>query len=183
MSTHHQPGLFGLGAARFSPCGRYRYTLERAWDAVLRPESDRVIFVMLNPSTADAEQDDPTIRRCIGYARAWGYSGLVVLNLFALRATNPALLKHADDPVGPENDHVLTEYFASGARIVAAWGAHGEMHGRASKVRGMIVNHQRGRVWCLGLTAAGEPRHPLYLPADTEPVAYLEGSGANTGGG
>jgi hypothetical protein len=171
MSAHHQPGLFGPGVARFSPCGRYRYTLERTWDAVQCPV-DRLIFVMLNPSTADADQDDPTIRRCIGFARAWGYSGLVVLNLFALRSTNPALLKHADDPVGPQNDQVLAEYFASEARIVVAWGAHGQVNERSKAVRLLLNQHHRFNTWCLGRTAAGEPKHPLYLAADTKPELY-----------
>ena len=111
--------LFDLpskNAAAFSPDRRYRYTLRRQWDDAL----PYCLFVMLNPSTADATQDDPTIRRCIGFTKAWGFGGLLVGNLFALRSTDPAALYHADDPVGPENDSCLRTLRDEAALSVAA---------------------------------------------------------------
>src|SRR5262245_13227298 len=114
------PDLFQQSSAELSPCGRYRYALTRTWGDPKKV----VCWVMLNPSTADADQDDPTIRRCLGFSRAWGAGGLVVVNLFALRATDPDQLRIAADPVGPDNDsHLSTAAF--GRLVVAAWGARG----------------------------------------------------------
>src|SRR5262245_19133112 len=102
--------LFQTKEALISPCGLYRYWLTRTWDNSLR----RVCWVMLNPSTADAEQDDPTIRRCVGFARSWGAGGIIVVNLFAFRASDPKALLRAADPVGPDNDgHILKSVLAS----------------------------------------------------------------------
>lgn len=115
-------------------------------------------FVGLNPSTADETQDDPTIRRCIGFARDWGYARLKMLNLYAYRATDPRELRHAPDPVGLENDHVLSVVFGGSDLIVAAWGSCADAE-RVAKVMGWPI-HPRV---CLGLTKAGAPRHPLYV--------------------
>ena len=119
---------------------------------------------MLNPSTADAVRDDPTIRRCIGFARAWGYRRLVVTNLFGLRATLPAALRRAADPVGPRNNQYVMRAARGADRIVCAWGVHGALGNRAAEVLtllgGFHVEH-------LGLTRHGHPRHPLYVPAST----------------
>lgn len=145
-------------AAVISPCGAYRYTLTRTWGP-----GKMAVFVMLNPSTADARQDDPTIRRCRGFARREGCGGLVVVNLFAFRATSPADMKAARDPVGPQNDATLIRVLddADGP-IIAAWGAHGSYRGRDREVAGLI-----DAPWmCLGLTKAGAPRHPLYVKGD-----------------
>ena len=142
----------------FSPCGQYRYRLSRAW---LLGEGT-VLFVMLNPSTADAEMDDPTVRRCMGFARRWGFQGLVVGNLFAWRATDPRELQRASDPVGPENDRHLAEMSGGADVTIVAWGAHDVQRGRASDVLGLL----KGSVEHLGLTKQGHPRHPLYLRAD-----------------
>jgi hypothetical protein len=147
--------------ALISPCGLYRYWLSREWDADL----PRACWVLLNPSTADAVEDDPTIRRCVSFARGWGCGSIVVVNLFALRATDPRQLKQAIDPVGPENDGTIFHQ-AYGRMIVAGWGAHGGLHGRDRKVMELLKGaHQRPM--CLGTTKDGSPRHPLYVASAT----------------
>lgn len=123
-------------------------------------------MVMLNPSTADAERDDPTIRRCIFFARQSGFGGVEILNLFAFRATLPADLKAAADPVGPDNDAHLRDLFARHRAALAAWGAHGAFRSRADVVRRM-AEEQGIALTCLGRTAQGQPRHPLYLRSDS----------------
>lgn len=148
-------------SAVISDCGLYRYSLFRGWDDDL----PAVAFVMLNPSTADGLKDDPTIRRCIGFARAWGFGRLEVFNLFALRATSPKDMKASKHPVGPSNDDVLAGLLdRKFGKIVAAWGAHGSHLGRSTAVRKMIPG-----MWALRLTGDGEPGHPLYVPSDAKP--------------
>lgn len=152
-------------SAIISPCGQYRYRLIRTWD----PDSEHVLFVMLNPSTADADVNDPTIRRCMGFARSWGFGGIVVVNLFALRATNPSEMDGHPDPVGPDCDvHIskTVNLFPCG-RIVAAWGANKNAEKRAKAVRKILT--ARRDVHCLSLNADGSPRHPLYVGADVTP--------------
>jgi hypothetical protein len=151
------------GGAAFSADGRYRYRLWRRWDRS-RPV---VAFVMLNPSTADARRDDPTIRRCVAFARRWGYGGIEVVNLFALRATDPRALQAADDPIGPVNDRHVRRALAAARTLVLAWGARGAMRDRAASTR-RLVSPRAPR--CLGLTRSGEPRHPLYLRSDARLV-------------
>lgn len=147
--------------ATFDPSRAYRYSL---WRRVGEGESV-CLFVMLNPSTADETQDDPTIRRCMAFAKAWGYGMLAVGNLFAYRATDPKELKGGFDPVGPGNIVAMIHLMRRSDCIVAAWGSHGR--DRETPIRNMLrfggreVNH-------LGLTKQGEPRHPLYVKADTE---------------
>lgn len=144
--------------------GLYRYKLSREW----APELPCCMFIGLNPSTADADRDDPTIRRCVGFARRWGYGKLVMCNLFAFRATDPAALFEPEDPVGPENDEWLIDCAERADLIVAAWGARGDIRGRAHEVRTFLPEH----VHHLGLTKFDQPRHPLYLRADTRPVLW-----------
>lgn len=146
------------GGATFSRDRRYRYRLWRRWDRS-RPA---VAFVMLNPSTADARRDDPTIRRCIGFARAWGFGGVDVVNLFAYRATDPRELLRVADPVGPRNSRHIQRAGLGAALVVIAWGAH------PSAARSAPISLPRAR--CLGLTRTGQPRHPLYLGRDARPV-------------
>lgn len=129
---------------------------------------------MLNPSTADATKNDPTIRRCIGFAAREGCTELTVVNLFALRATNPKELNKHPDPVGPENnDHIRRqmEKHVSGGLIVAAWGANKNLltFVRADEIQAEYFGH----LMCLGTTADGMPRHPLYVPAST-PLELLK---------
>ena len=146
-------------AAVLSADRRYRYLLARR----VGFEEAVCTFIMLNPSTADAETDDPTIRRCIDFAQRWDCGRLLVVNLFAYRTTSPAALYAAADPVGPENDAYLRQAAAQAGLLVAAWGAHGSLGNRGHAVRALLdaggytVHH-------LGLTADGQPRHPLYLP-------------------
>jgi hypothetical protein len=157
----------GETGAVISLCEKYRYVLWRKWSLGVP-----VNFLMLNPSTADATQDDPTIRRCIGYAKAWGAGGLIVTNLFALRSTDPKALKRTPGAVGPENDRWIREAAMASASTVCAWGAHGSLYGRSRQVRRMLDGIPLASVFSLRLTAAGEPCHPLYLPADLRPTQW-----------
>lgn len=150
--------------ASFDRSGRYRYALWRQWDQSL-PE---VAFIMLNPNRADATRDDPTIRRCIGFARDWGFGTLRVVNLFALCARAPAALGRVDDPIGPRNDDYVRRWTRRADAVVAAWGIHGDLLERGRHVLRSL--RRRGIApMCLGRTKAGHPRHPLYLRADTRP--------------
>lgn len=143
-------------SAVLSPCRRYRYALTRRWGT-----GASVAWVMLNPSTADADRDDPTLRRVTAYSRAWGFSALTVVNLYAYRATDPRDLFTAPDPVGPDNDAHVIRAAATSARIVAAWGAHA----RADRIAAALALPGMRDLTALALTASGQPRHPLYLPA------------------
>lgn len=127
--------------------------------------------LMLNPSTADATLDDPTIRRCRGFAKGWGMGGLVVVNLFAFRATSPAALKSSADPVGPENDDAIHDAVVGSRAVVAAWGVHGRLLGRADQVLGLLREIGREPM-CLGVTKDGYPRHPLYVRRDARLAAF-----------
>lgn len=158
-----------VGTAVISACARYRYELTRTWN----PRGPRCCWLLLNPSVADAERADTTLRRLIGFARVWGYGGLVLRNLFALRATDPRLLRTHPDPIGPDNDaHLLgpDQYTLT----VCGWGAHGSLADRADYVRTELT--RRGvRLHHLGVTRDGQPRHPLYLPASAHPEPLAVG--------
>jgi len=154
----------GETGAHFSGCRRYRYALWRKWQTT----GPMLMLIGLNPSTADAERNDPTIRRCIGFARDWGFDGVWVVNLFAWRATHPADLKAAAEPVGPRNDVWLRKIARRCDRIAAAWGNHGRFLDRSARVRAMFGD----RLEIIRLTAEGEPAHPLYLPKALRPVAW-----------
>lgn len=161
-------------SAVLSYCGRYRYQLGRTWDVTAPAD----VWIMLNPSTADASQDDPTIRRCIGFSKRGGAGGLTVVNLFAYRATDPAELLQVLDPVGPENDDHLQRVFdaaaVAGGRIIGAWGAHKLAGPRAREMARLFGDDgwvARG-LMTLGLTKHGAPRHPLYVPGDVQPAVW-----------
>lgn len=150
--------LLKVSRALISPCQRYRYRLERSWG------DDRLLtFVMLNPSTADEHLDDPTIRRCMGFARREGCDGIVVANLYAWRATSPADLWKAVDPYGPDNDAAL-ERVAREAQgpVVCGWGVHGGKNNRPIA----LMQNAGAVLVCLGHTKGGNPRHPLYVRGD-----------------
>ena len=149
--------------ATFSPDRVYRYGLARTW----APELPTLLLVGLNPSTADETRDDPTIRRCLGFARSWGYGRLIVANLFAFRATHPRELRRAADPVGPDNDTWLLRYAARAERIVAAWGNDGCYQGRDRAVRALLPD-----LYCIRRNRSGQPAHPLYLPAELRPLPF-----------
>ena len=151
--------------AVISDCGLYRYRLERRWGI-----GPAMGFVMLNPSTADANLDDPTIRRCIGFAKREGCDALMVVNLFAFRATDPKNLP-ADqtDAIGPFNlAHIQVAVDVIKGPLVAAWGAHKV----ANKIAGVITHHFGHRLMCLGKTKDGCPRHPLYVKADAPLIPF-----------
>jgi hypothetical protein len=146
--------------------GNYRYSLRREWDT----DAGQATFVMLNPSTADAECDDPTIRRCINFSKSWGYGSLEVVNLFAYRATTPYNLFQSANPVGAKNDQHLQEAVKRAALIVIAWGVHGSFLGRDQAVLNLISG--KHSLYCLGHTKAGHPRHPLFLKNITQPTIF-----------
>ncbi|WP_127144088.1 DUF1643 domain-containing protein [Pelagibacterium montanilacus] len=149
--------------ASFSPCRTWRYRLERRW-----AEGPVVGFILLNPSTADESNDDPTIRRCIGYAKAWGFGGLVLGNIFALRSTDPANLYLVPDPIGPDNNVWLRRIVDQCGTIVCGWGRHGESAHRGDEVIGLVRSMGRTPKF-LRLTKSGQPGHPLYLPSNLVP--------------
>lgn len=152
--------------ALFSECRTWRYGLWRRWDW---PRCRMVAFVGLNPSTADESSDDPTIRRCKNFAKAWGFDGMYMLNAYAFRATDPQDMKVASDPVGPDNDRWLHRYGNIAEFVIAAWGVHCEPNRERS------VCETIGKpVMCLGRTQAGRPKHPLYLRADTQPEPFWQ---------
>ena len=150
--------------ARLSECGRYRYELYRQWD---ESKSD-VLFVMLNPSTADHTKDDRTIMRCVGFAQRWGYGGLLVGNLFALRSTNPEKLYRNVDPVGLDNDAALQSMVARVDVVIAAWGNHGELQNRNAAVLPLLS----GKCHALLKNKTGHPAHPSRLSYNAVPFPY-----------
>ncbi|HNB24523.1 MAG TPA: DUF1643 domain-containing protein [Candidatus Melainabacteria bacterium] len=156
--------LVMTGDAVFDKSRRYRYSLSRAWNSV-RPKA---AFVMLNPSKADAEKNDPTISRCISFAENLGCGSLEVVNLFAYRTAYPHELKSCRYPVGKLNDQYIREAMISSSLVIVAWGNWGSLHGRDRQVLDLISSHNR--LLCFGLTLRGQPRHPLFLPAQSELV-------------
>jgi len=142
----------------------YRYTLWREWTEAL----PRLLFVLLNPSVADANLDDPTLRRCIGFAQDWCYGSVELANLYAYRATDPRALRQVADPVGPLNDYHIQEAAGRADKIVVAWGAEGFLHGRDQAVLRLLPKP----LWCLGYTLGGAPRHPLYVRRDAPLLPY-----------
>lgn len=147
-----------LSDATFSECRAYRYVLTREWTE----KHQLAAFIGLNPSTADETKDDPTVRRCMGFAQDWGYSGIYMLNLFAFRATKPRDLRMARDPVGPANDAHLVRICTMAHIVIACWGAYGNHMFRSEHVVPLLLS--KGVVLrAFGTTKSGEPRHPLYL--------------------
>lgn len=174
--------LFDAGyTATLSECGRYRYTLTRAWRGTSQPHfrARTCLFVMLNPSTADATVDDPTIRKCVAFASHWGFSVLEVANLFAWRSTEPEGLIGIADPVGPKNDDAIVLALARANRVVLAWGSHHKVRGliapRERVVRALIVDafllrgHLAFELGSLGSNADKSPKHPLFLSVKKTP--------------
>ena len=156
--------------ATFSRCERWRYALWRRWDAS-RPVAN---FLMLNPSTADERQLDPTCARARDYAERWGYGGLVVTNVFAWRATDPGAMKAAADPVGPGNDIAIERAAREAALVVCAWGNHAAHRGRSAEIAALL-GRARVTLHALRVNASGEPAHPLYLRGDLAPLRWARG--------
>lgn len=153
--------------ARISACGLYRYFLFRGWD-IKKPA---VAFCMLNPSTADALNDDPTIRKVIGFAQRQGYGSVYVINLFAYRSTDPKLLKDVADPVGPENDMTIRIVLNVCKAVICAWGKHGSLQQRDLAVC-MLFEQNGIAPLCLAVNQDGSPQHPLYIPYTAAPVPW-----------
>jgi len=157
--------------AIISPCKRYRYQLERSWSGQTSRKST-VVFIGLNPSTADITKDDPTIRKCMAFAQAWQFNKLLMVNLFSWRATNPNELLKAKNPIGKLNDKYLDEAVSRSALVIACWGEYGTFMNRSDNVR---ARYSR-RLNCLSTNQSGEPTHPLYLPATLKPVKWRKKS-------
>jgi len=151
--------------ASFSSCRRWRYLLWRRWDAA-RPVAN---FLMLNPSTADEFRLDPSCTRARRYAERWGFGALIVTNLFAWRATDPREMKAAPEPIGRANDRAIMRAAREAALVVCAWGNHGAHLERSGRVL-QLLRGAGVKLHALRLTGAGEPAHPLYLPAALRPA-------------
>jgi hypothetical protein len=170
LVTDDASDLAQTATATFSVDRTYRYHLHRGWG-----DGPSCVFLMLNPSTADAFVLDPTVTRCVRFAKRWGAGSLTVLNIFALRSTDPRGLYSHPDPVGPANDAVIREHTTGAGLVIAAWGVHGAHLDRAAAVARALaaagVNLQ-----CLGVTKDGHPRHPLYVKGGTPltPVPHLQ---------
>lgn len=165
----------------FSPCRKWRYTLWREFhtpdlfaemhSGKKREVSDYLMVIGLNPSTADETQDDPTIRRCIDFAKRWGFGALCMTNLFAWRDTKPERMKLVENPAGIDNHHHILRCAASAGMVLAAWGKDGKHHCQDLNVR-QWLNGIGVTLHALKINKDGSPMHPLYVPAHTEPVRY-----------
>ena len=149
--------------AHFSADRKYRYLLGRR----VSDSPHRLLFVMLNPATADETSNDPTIRRCIGFAKQWNFGLLDIANLFAFRTAYPSELRRVEDPIGPENDKWIYKALSTADRVILAWGNHGSYRSRSNQVKLMAL--KAAQPYHLGLNKTGEPKHPLYLPAAMNP--------------
>jgi hypothetical protein len=166
LITDECDGEWGEATATFSADRKHRFRLTRVWDSA----QPRCAFVMLNPSTADAFRVDPTNRRCLDFARRWGYGSLDVVNLFSIRSTDPAGIRRAARPSRSENDDAIAAAAADANLIVAGWGHHGRYMDRANLVcEGPLQSHA---LVALRTTKAGHPGHPLYLPGSSTPVPW-----------
>jgi hypothetical protein len=159
--------LFLERDAVISDCGSYRYLLRRTWDH----DKPRCLFIMLNPSTADAEIDDATIRSCIRLSKGFGYGSFEVINLFGLRATDPAELAKAEDPIGPMNERIGAAAIIRCDVAICAWGAHPMAQRHGQNIVGLVRSY-RPAAYCLGKTKAGAPKHPLYIKSGTALETY-----------
>lgn len=160
--------LFCTSGAEFSPCGLYRYSLWRQWGPA---DSPPAMFLMLNPSTADETQNDPTVERCQRRAREMGYGGLLVGNIFALRSTDPGALYCWDDPQGPDNNVAILKMAKRAGIVICAWGAHGRLRGRGKQVHA-ILKAAGVTPHYLILNKDGTPKHPLYISYSVRPKEW-----------
>ena len=142
---------------------KYRYVLSRIWD-----ESKPMIMIIgLNPSTADETKNDPTITRCMNFAKSWKYGGVYMLNLFAFRATLPKDMIEEEEPIGDENDSYINKYSKLSEKVVCAWGNDGSYKNRSKEILSKIND-----LYYLKLNQTGEPSHPLYLNGDLIPIKF-----------
>ena len=151
--------------ALFSKDRFYRYALWRIWDKSL----PKILFIGLNPSTADEIKDDPTNRRCKRYAQDWGFGGYIMSNIFAYRSTNPKILKEIKDPIGPDNNYWLQKLHKEAILTIGAWGNYGKLLNRGEEIINLIDN-----LYCLKITKEGHPSHPLYLSSKLKPIIFLK---------
>ena len=165
----HQKGD-AASVAEYSDCEKYRYKLTRIWD----PAGRKVLFVMLNPSTATEVQNDPTVERCERRARTLGYGGFRVTNIFAWRDTDPKAMRAALDPVGPANDAAILDGTAWANTVVAAWGTHGAHLDRGAHVEALLRASAQP-VYHLGITKDGHPKHPHYISYSEQPRLWFGG--------
>ena len=149
--------------ADFSPCRKYRYTLWRVWDE----SKPLVMFLGLNPSTADEIKNDPTVTRCINYAKSWNYGGMYMMNIFAFRTTYPIELKKALEPIGKENNYWIEKISKNVDKCIGAWGNDGLFLNRSDYIKQNVNN-----LYCLKINHSGEPSHPLYLKSTLKPIKY-----------
>ncbi len=154
--------------AVYSQCERYRYSLTRTWDEA----GKKVLFIMLNPSTATEVQNDPTVERCERRARTLGFGSFCVTNIFAWRDTDPKKMRKAEDPIGPENDITILEFSNWADQIICAWGTHGEHKDRGKQVKKLLLGTQN-TLYHLGLSQKGHPKHPLYITYQKQPEVWL----------
>ena len=155
--------------ATYSECERYRFALNRVWSG----EDKRLLFIMLNPSTATEIINDPSVERCERRARALGFGALRVCNLFGWRSTDPHRLKMVEDPIGIGNDDAIIEGCRWAHMIICAWGTHGALNGRDINVKKLLRKHaDAGAIHHLGLSKAGLPRHPLYIAYSRQPEPW-----------
>ena len=164
IDQHHLVAPTGAAGAIVRGC--YRYLLWREWDA----NRSRLLWILLNPSLADAATEDPTLGRCVAFSRLWGYGGLEIVNLFAYRSPYPSDLLHAADPVGPENDQFISDAAQRASGVLLAWGQRGRYLQRDRAVLALFAGQQMLAPQCLGLTKVGCPRHPLYVKSTTPPT-------------
>lgn len=158
--------------ADISADGKYRYRLWRYFDHPDRL-ARTVLYIMLNPSTADNVKDDPTIRRCVNFAKSWGFNRIEVVNLFAYRTSSPTQLKLVADRIniaGPDNYEAVTQAAVGADLIVAAWGAHGTYQAQDEAVKRWLHGYE---LWTFGVTKTGQPKHPLYMPADAQLERFI----------
>ena len=155
----------------FSPDRRYRYTLHHRWAELFTEKC--VMWIGLNPSTADEQKLDPTLTRIKGFTTAWGYNAFVMTNLFAFRATDPKIMMAEPEPIGADNDRMLAETARRCGMVVAAWGVGGDHLARAEQVCRLL---EGVTLVCLGITQAGHPKHPLYVRGGTAPLTYKMGA-------
>lgn len=174
-SMDHKPSMIerefqkgdAASVATYSDCERYRYALRRVWDA----QGARVLFIMLNPSKATEQQNDPTVERCEQRARQLGFGGFCVANIFAWRETHPKLMRQADDPIGPENDAEVLKACGWADTVICGWGTHGAHLSRGHEVEHKLRSNDV-RLHHLGLTKGGQPKHPLYIAYATQPISW-----------
>ncbi|MEK3807779.1 DUF1643 domain-containing protein [Bacillus sp. FSL H8-0547] len=169
--TFHDELNKNLSGAIIDEKKEYRYSLWRIWNENL----PRITFIMLNPSTADDQEDDPTLRRCIKFAMGWGFGSLEVVNLFAYRSTDPKLLISAHDPIGEKNNEYIREALNRSDKVVLAWGTKGSLLDRDKEVLQLLKDISTP-IYTLELTRYGYPRHPLYVKADKIPEPFLNKS-------